>query len=146
MVWTYQSGLPYTPAIGVQMNAFDEESLIYGKRNSEQMGNYHRMDIGLVYTKQNRHNRKTEWNFSIYNLYNRHNPNIYYYKSGTKTGVNSQTKLNESFRSMKLYQVSIFPIIPTVSYKVYFDRKNDRVDGEKSNFKQKLKNYFYHVD
>ena len=63
------------------------------------------MDLGLTYKKQK---RKTEriWNFSIYNLYNRKNPYYYEYLN-TNSGVH-------------LYKYSMFPILPSVSYKVKF--------------------------
>ena len=46
----------------------------YGKRNSQRLPNYHRMDINLTLTPENK-NKKIEssWVFGIYNLYDRDN-------------------------------------------------------------------------
>ncbi|HEX2970647.1 MAG TPA: carboxypeptidase-like regulatory domain-containing protein, partial [Bacteroidales bacterium] len=57
IVWLYQSGLPYTEAIGRQYipsvsgddlygEDFFYEGLIYGERNGARMKDYHRLDIG----------------------------------------------------------------------------------------------------
>jgi len=130
------SGLPFTPAVGRQMYLYEDEddyidALIYGERNSARMRPYHRLDIGFNYTKQTYRNRKAVWTFSIYNAYNRQNPYYYYY--GTKKGFDNDYymmyrmyRINDPYYSerggkLSLYQTSFFPIIPTVSYKVYFE-------------------------
>jgi hypothetical protein len=126
LVWVYQTGLPYTPVVGRMLDDELEESLIYGERNSARMRDYHRMDVGLTYTKRTKYGRKAEWNFSVYNLYNRHNPNAYYYNTSNNSYFEPSQE-GEDYKPLKLYQVSFFPIIPTVSYKVYFDLdKNEK--------------------
>lgn len=82
------------------------------------------MDVALQFKNLNQEGKlKSEWTFSIYNLYNRKNPIYYFYKDS-----NSNVNLNTSWEAgnnqdLKLYQLSLFPIIPTVSYKIYFDVK-----------------------
>ena len=130
LVWVYQTGLPYTAAIGRQyipsvINDFDGEDflyegLIYGERNGARMRDYHRLDIGLTWSRYNRRNNKVDWNFSIYNLYNRHNPVFYYYNTN-KSMNSSNPQWNHDFRPISLYQLSLFPVMPSVSYKVHFD-------------------------
>lgn len=140
LVWIYQSGLPYTQAIGRQYipsvvndhagNDFFYEGLIYGGRNSGRMKDYHRLDIGLTWSRYNRRENRVEWNFSVYNLYNRHNPVFYYYTS------TSNPEWDHSFRPVSLYQISLFPVMPSVSYKVYFDPegRKARLDARQNLF------------
>ena len=33
-------------------------------------------------------------------------------------------ELGNSFKPLDMYQISLFPILPSISYKVYFDGKN----------------------
>ena len=123
--WIYQTGLPYTPAIGMrEMYDMEEgdyyEALIYGERNSGRIQDYHRLDVGMNYHTTNKRGRKVDWNFSIYNLYNRHNACYYYYNDTDKDEIYNPVYWEDGIHSLKLYKMSVFPIIPTVSYKLYF--------------------------
>lgn len=122
--WVYQTGLPYTPVLGRHYYPDGygnfSEILIYGERNSERMKDYHRLDLGFVCKKKTKKGRNSEWNFSVYNVYNRHNPNSYYYASEKNNYKTFDYEGN--YQSLKLYQMSFFPIIPTVSYKVFFEK------------------------
>ncbi len=75
----------------------------YGnQRNAFRMSPYHRLDVGIqFYKKRPRYTRIFELGF--YNAYNRQNPFFYYI----------ETKSNGS---QQLMQVSLFPIIPSVSW------------------------------
>jgi hypothetical protein len=149
MSWVFQSGLPYTPIIGKQLTpslyydangqSQNYEVFIYGDRNSERMKNYHRMDISVIHSKLSKKKKnKVEWCFSIYNLYNRHNPYSYFYSPNGLDGI-SFTEQN-SQELLKMYQISYMPIIPTISYKVYFKGKNETKNQEKKQ-KRALKNW-----
>lgn len=81
----------------------------YGPMNGHRMAPYHRMDIGVQFHKKKRWGERT-WDISIYNAYNRKNP-FYYY-----IGVESQWNGNNFESESKLKQVTLFPIIPSVSY------------------------------
>lgn len=123
--WVYQTGLPYTPVLGRQVIAVNdgdnteyEEAYIYGERNSERMKDYHRLDLGFIRSIQTKRGRNAEWCFSVYNAYCRRNPSMYYYASD----INGEQGITETdYSNLKQYQISYFPIIPTVSYKVYFE-------------------------
>ena len=124
-VWNYQTGLPYTPVLGRQ-NIIDPftneyyEAFIYGERNSSRMRDYHRLDIGLRYeTLSKKRKLKTVWTFSIYNVYNRQNPIYYYYNNNSSPEIH---RPENGFAKLNLYQMSLFPILPSVSYKVYFGK------------------------
>lgn len=125
--WIYQTGLPYTPILGRQIavvsdnNISHTEVLIYGERNSARMKNYHRLDAGFSYTKHTKNGNRAVWSFSIYNVYNRHNAVHYFYAYSSKKIVHYDP---ENYIPLKLYQKSYFPIIPSISYKIYFGDKN----------------------
>ena len=75
------------------------------------MGNYHRLDLSMNFHKQKKHGVRT-WNLSVYNVYNHNNPFLVY----TSYGLDGTT-----FQPKKiLMQVSLFPIIPSVSYSFKF--------------------------
>ena len=124
-LWTYQTGLPYTPVIGVQNipvvspegEVYFGEANIYGERNSERMRDYHRLDLAAKFLTKSEKGRKAEWTFSIYNVYCRQNPYYYYY--GDQKG--DPLYWNQfPDDPPTLWQRSFFPIIPSLSYKVWF--------------------------
>lgn len=132
LVWNYQSGLPITPVLGRQ-NVVDPhtneiyEAFIYGERNSSKMKDYHRLDIGLKYeTISKKRKLKTVWTFSIYNAYNRQNPYLYYYNNNSSPEIH---RPENGFAKLNLYQISFFPILPSVSYKVYFGKEDINFKG-----------------
>lgn len=118
--WVCQSGLPYTPVLGRQEfidgDSFGE-ALIYGERNSERISVYHRLDLGLTMNTLTKRGRKAQWIFSVYNAYNRNNAYNYLYLYSKDIFDGTTKKEGEQ---LKLYQQGMFPIIPTVSYKVFF--------------------------
>jgi hypothetical protein len=121
IAWVYQTGLPYTPVIARHQTFYygePEEALVYGARNSARMEDYHRLDAALKHTKTGKRGRRVEWSFSVYNLYNRKNANSYYYNYAKNNVLVSQL---EELPPLKQYQNSFFPIIPNISYRVYFD-------------------------
>ena len=132
--WVYQTGTPYTPVIGKQLTAslypnddgeYDYyEALIYGDRNSARMKDYHRLDVALTVNNRNAEGEvKSAWTFSIYNLYNRKNPTYYYYNTNNTGEIYKPSTYTGSNQDYTLRQLSLFPIIPAVSYKCYFDVK-----------------------
>lgn len=80
-------------------------------RNGFRMEAYHRLDLGVNLTKKTRWGERT-WNFGVYNAYSRLNPFAYYIRSDYD--ANSQTY------TPKLKKLSLFPIIPAVSYSFKF--------------------------
>ena len=76
-------------------------------RNNYRMPNYHRMDVSINFHKKLRRGQRTI-NISVYNVYNHQNPYLVY---------ESYQWSNLEDRDMKvLKQLSIFPILPSVSY------------------------------
>ncbi len=116
--WVFGSGYPFTLPTGKyetsnngtsQVNNYsnvpdiwhNEIILTYADRNEYRMRAYHRLDLAVNLKKQKKRGLRT-WSLNIYNVYNRQNPYYYY------------TKIEKS--QVKLYQQSLFPIIPSVSY------------------------------
>ena len=82
--------------------------------NSYRLAPYHRLDLSATYTPNQKKKRKYtgSWVFSIYNVYSRLNPYfIYFDQTGSPTSGN--VKIDAT-------QVSLFPIIPSVTWNVKF--------------------------
>ena len=152
-VWIYQTGLPFTPAIGRQYTtsldinrhtneSFYYEALVYGERNSGRIPSYHRLDIGLNYTTKSKRGNKVVWNFSVYNLYNRHNPNFVYYDYYGTQDTHHPEHSESGYKPLDIYQTSLFPILPSISYKVFFDGTK----REKNPIKNRLKGLLFYEE
>jgi TonB-dependent Receptor Plug Domain/CarboxypepD_reg-like domain len=74
---------------------------IYNERNSFRMPNYHRLDLSYTIRKNLKKGYR-EWNFGFYNLYNRKNPYFLFFNRDSSNGL-------------KLFQYSLFPILPSLS-------------------------------
>jgi hypothetical protein len=82
----------------------------YGEKNTFRAEPYHRLDLGVRFSKKKRRHERT-WEISIYNAYNRKNP--FFYQISDKTDANNQT-INI------LQRYSIFSLIPSFSYNFKF--------------------------
>jgi hypothetical protein len=80
----------------------------YGERNSYRQDPYHRLDISATLYVKKKRRWQSSWNFSVFNVYNRYNPYFIYFDDS----------INESTGAFELQakQVSLFPIIPSVTY------------------------------
>lgn len=154
MAWYYQTGLPYTPTIGRHFvrsaekssygDYFYYESFVYGERNSGRMRDYHRLDIALNIHKTTKRGRRAMWTLSLYNAYNRQNP-ISYYLNNNDSNEIYRPEYGQKPVTLKQYQYSMFPIIPSVSYKVFFDKRENYVRKPfNESLKQFLHNLLYH--
>ena len=88
---------------------------VYGSRNGYRMIPYHRADISATFfPKKNDTDRKVDrrWVFSIYNLYNRANPYFLFF--------DNEGDLLEGTLEIQAKQVSLFPILPSVSWNFAF--------------------------
>ena len=96
---------PHNPA---QIDNYSQYNFIgfrndYGEKNSFRMAPYHRLDVGIQFTKVKKRYTRT-FELSFYNAYNRWNPFFYYIERGVTATQN------------KLMQVTLFPILPSVSW------------------------------
>jgi hypothetical protein len=113
--WVYGTGNAITFPQGVYAgmpypNNWDEQVTVdfvesYGNRNSTRLPAYHRLDFGV-----NKHKKRKKWDstlsLGVYNVYNRKNPFFAY------------LAYEDNQRVAK--QVSLFPIIPSISYRIQF--------------------------
>jgi len=93
----------------------------FTSRNGYRMIPYHRLDIGATYTPNKKKNKKfkSSWNFSIYNVYNRKNP--YFIYLGLEDNIeNENGSIQDGNVTPKAYQVSIFPILPSITWNFKF--------------------------
>lgn len=82
----------------------------FGGKNNYRMAPYHRLDFSV-----NRHKKKkwgkVTWSAGLYNAYARKNPYFLYFKTN-------------QYGRKQLMQVSLFSVIPTISWSFKFDFKN----------------------
>ncbi|MBO9637316.1 MAG: TonB-dependent receptor, partial [Siphonobacter aquaeclarae] len=82
----------------------------YGERNNFRQAPYHRLDIGIQFHKKMGRRERT-WEISFYNAYNRQNP-FFYYLDAVNVSTEPQVKKIEN----RLKQITLFPVLPSVSY------------------------------
>jgi hypothetical protein len=119
--WIYSTGTAFTLPVsnyivpihelpGSPPNQFSSSVQEYSEKNTIRMPDYHRCDIGIQFHKTLKCGIRT-WNISVYNVYNRKNPYSYTIESNDPTDINSTSTI---------WQTSILPIIPSVSYSIKF--------------------------
>lgn len=86
----------------------------YSKLNQYRMKAYHRMDLSATYTPVQKKKRKVEsyWVFSIYNTYSRLNPYFIYF--------DQEGSAYNGTLEVKARQVSLFPVLPAVTWNFKF--------------------------
>lgn len=86
----------------------------YSRINEYRLPAYHRLDFAAIYSPKNNETRKwkSEWVFSIYNVYSRKNPYFIYFD---QTGSAYDGTLQVQGK-----QVSLFPIIPAITWNFKF--------------------------
>jgi hypothetical protein len=113
--WTFsgnfalQSGQPVTYPNG----KYEYQGIsvpIYGSRNADNLPAYHHLDLSATLTPRRNRDRnwQSEWVFGIYNVYNRMNAASITFRQNETTGQNEAVRL------------SIFGIVPSVSYNFKF--------------------------
>lgn len=114
--WTYNSGFAITTPVGRYLSPAPgdpyREIFIYGDRNNTRTRDNHRLDIAFnfekhVYSSGRRPAYTRLWSVGLFNAYNRRNAfyvNLTYDKNGERV----------------LSQISLLPILPTISYKISF--------------------------
>lgn len=122
--WVYSSGNAISLPLGRTVlndvpgkNAMPESMSIYpqyGERNNFRMASYHRLDLGLIVKLSPRWG-DADLTFSIYNTYNRLNPYFIYFEKVTENPDGTG-----DLKGFKAKQVSLFPIIPSVTYNFKF--------------------------
>jgi outer membrane receptor protein involved in Fe transport len=82
----------------------------YGIRNENSLPTYHHLDVSATLTPKSSQTKKWkgEWVFSVYNIYGRKNAASISFRENAETGNNEAVRL------------SIFGIVPSVSYNFKF--------------------------
>lgn len=86
----------------------------YGERNAYRIPAFHRLDYSVTYKPNRKPEKrfKSEYNLSIYNVYNRKNTYFIYYKT--------EGDLLKGDLTTKAVSVSLFPIIPSFTWNFKF--------------------------
>ncbi len=95
-------------------NVLDEGLYVYVSRNGYELPAYQRLDLDINYHVRKK-NRESIFTFSIYNAYN--NKNIYNIEYATNLYLNG---VGPNQPAYIVIQQSLFPIIPSLSYKINF--------------------------
>ncbi|MCD6062874.1 MAG: TonB-dependent receptor, partial [Flavipsychrobacter sp.] len=116
--WTFSSVFVFGSGNAITLPTnyyFIEQTIVpqYSKLNEYRLFPYHRLDLSAVYTPKPKKKKRWEssWAFSVYNVYSRQNPYFLY--------VDTQGSVAEGIEA-KVKQVSIFPILPSITYNFKF--------------------------
>jgi hypothetical protein len=130
LVWVYGTGnaatlgiMKYPSFSGFENHNYyggDSDITEYPSRNNYRVPAYHRLDLGF-----NMHKKKTRglrtWNISLYNAYSRKNPFFIFWDSEYHQVSDPTDPYNYSGYSVPvLKKISLFPLIPSVSYSFTF--------------------------
>jgi hypothetical protein len=112
----YQSGRPVTyPESKYSFNGLSIPE--YSERNAHRLPDYHRLDIAATLKGKQTKRWKSQWVFSIYNVYNRQNAANITFRE-TLTNNNSETGLGTGIN--KAYKLTYFGLLPSISYEFKF--------------------------
>lgn len=115
-VFVYGTGRAFTPIESLYL-VNQQVVTNYAPRNSSRLPDYHRADLSANYRprKEEGQGFYSYWTFSVYNVYNRRNPFFinYDFDTNEKTGV----------LRAEAFQVSLFPIIPSVTWNFRWQQK-----------------------
>jgi len=111
--WTFGSGYCVTLPVGIVdaghpiLHGLGSTGkyYTYSDRNGYRMNPYHRLDLSFAFIHQFKGGGEQRWVISVYNAYNRKNPDI----------VTVEQDKNGRF---KFVQYSNFTILPTISYQI----------------------------
>lgn len=106
--WLFASGRPVTLPVDSYYDPFSNELVdVYSGRNDARLPGYHRLDVSFKFIKHKKRYTRT-WLISIYNAYNQFN--TFYFEQIDRNDNNQVT----------IKAVSLFPIIPSISYQFKF--------------------------
>ncbi len=111
LVWVYATGNTMTIPVGFYLLGYNLVTE-YSEKNAYRIAPYHRLDLSVNWIIKRTEKFEHSLNFSVYNVYNRRNP----FFISINTRFNSE---NFSF-SNTAYQMSLFPIMPSISWNFKF--------------------------
>lgn len=108
-LFVYSTGNALTIPVGryvINGNVIND----YAGRNNFRMPPYNRLDLSAELKSKPGKKIQSSWVFSIYNVYSRQNPYYIYF--------DIEGDLNEYNLEIEPKQVSLFPVLPSISYKI----------------------------
>lgn len=103
--FTLASGIPFTMAQAfVKEDTYAYAYYAYGGLNNSRFPLYHRLDISIVKSEKTKQGFDKQFKINLYNVYAKQNPVKIYFDNYTG----------------KLYQISLYSIIPSFSYSLSF--------------------------
>lgn len=106
--WVYSSG----NAVTFPNGKYEVDGRLVGyytERNAYRMPAYHRLDLGVTWIRKQTARFESSWNFSVYNAYAKENAYYISFRQSEKDPEQTEA-----------VQVSLFKMIPSVSYKFKF--------------------------
>jgi hypothetical protein len=116
--FVFSSGAPTTLPLGrfayQDVGSVEPRAVpLYPDRNTYRLIPYHRLDLGVVWQlKPNRLVAESDLGFGVYNAYSRRNAYFIFF--------DTVRDANQRITDFKARQVSLFPIIPSVTYNFRF--------------------------
>ena len=109
VIWVFATGMPTSYPTG-RFAVGDEYFPIYSGRNEYRKPDYHRMDVSVNFIPNPGSKKwlRGEWNFSVYNAYNRKNPWMINYHQDKTTGI--------PYAEMTY----LFSFVPSITYNFKF--------------------------
>lgn len=106
--WVYYTG----NAVTFPSGKYEVDGQVVGyytERNGYRMPDYHRLDLGLTWIRKKSRKFESSWNFSVYNAYGRENAYFIDFRQN-----------EENPNVTEAVQISLFSVIPAISYKFKF--------------------------
>ena len=118
--FVFASGAPLTTPVSKYYFNDQWNSNYDEVRNNYRIPAYHRADIGVTLKSKEKPDKKfkSNWNFSVYNVYNRENPYALYFRDIRETDL-------EKFSTATVgntagFQTTLFKIIPAITWNFEF--------------------------
>lgn len=106
--WVFNSGSAISLPVATFYDIYQQQVVdIYEGRNNFRLGDYHRLDLSLKFSKQKKHYLRA-WVVSVYNLYNRKNP---FYVDRF---------FNTNLSKWSYSQFTLFPVLPSLTWQFKF--------------------------
>lgn len=111
LVFVFGSGQPITVP---ERRYFIEGQVVnqYGPRNNFRMESYHRMDLSATYHFKPRKRLRSSLTMSVYNVYSRKNPLLYF--------IEPSGSLSDGSLGLQAKKLYLFPILPSVTWNFQF--------------------------
>jgi hypothetical protein len=117
-IFTYSTGRPITlPSGRYELGEYNVD--LISERNGYRLPAYHRLDLSATWNKKPKHPERRwrgQYVFSIYNVYNRHNPFTLY----TRVKQDEDGNVIGDGTQKEARLIYLFPIFPSITYNFKF--------------------------